>query len=53
MHYFMRSWAKKYIRYVPDRLRASLLQWRPYFLVPLQFDMDAQMADSSTKCNFD
>ena len=44
MHYFMRSWVKKFIRHVPDRLRASLLQWRPYFLVPLQFDMDAQIS---------
>ncbi len=44
VQYFLGSWAKKCIRHWPDRLRAGLLQWRPYFLVPLQFDMDSQIS---------
>ncbi len=42
--YFLRSWFKKTIRHWPDRLRAALLHGHPYFLVPLQYDMDAQIS---------
>lgn len=42
--YFLRSWAKKAIRHWPDLLSAKFLHGRAYFLVPLQFDMDAQIS---------
>lgn len=42
--FFLRSWAKKFMRQVPDRCTTALLLGRAYFLVPLQFDMDAQIS---------
>lgn len=42
--YFLRSWAKKGLRCIPDRLCARWLAGRAYFMVPLQFDLDAQIS---------
>lgn len=42
--YFIGSWAKKLLRHFPDHLRARFLEGHAYFLVPLQFDLDAQIS---------